>query len=336
MKQRLEWLDAVKGFGIILMILAHTIGLWYFGIFLMRGYVSMWFVLTGYNIFTLEDRGGQYVDILEFVKLKAKRLLIPYFIYGIFFIVFLYIVGAHNDILIRFYGLLYSRFSMNLDATSATSLILLNENSPMWFLTCMFLSCVWYALYYNTKIKGYGNFAFIVIVFLSLLLHHSPYLLPWSLDTSFVAALLIIIGTIIKEKRLQNTQSWYVVAISMLIYLVIGYLSGADNISIALWGKYGDICLFSVLLCGTLWALIAGWILQKCHRIITRPLSLFGKHSLRLLCFHYPIAVALRLLVMNLNLPVNKFIIAFLTITISLSISIGLSKLFSKYKIIYL
>lgn len=72
--QRFLWLDALKGYGILLVMLSHIhcndiIG------FLSIGYMPLFFIASG------------FVDYKPFSKQvlwgKSKRLLLPYFIYGV-------------------------------------------------------------------------------------------------------------------------------------------------------------------------------------------------------------------------------------------------------------
>lgn len=145
MEQRVQWIDAVKGVGILLVILAHISPIsnkvfWY----LTYGFMPIFFVMAG---FTSKSVCGYS----EAIKKKAKRLLIPYFVYGLLLIVASYLLFGNTNMMQALLGLAYSRYS--LFPEGAENVVPLLKGClyvcPFWFLPCMFLAYLLLIIYDN-------------------------------------------------------------------------------------------------------------------------------------------------------------------------------------------
>lgn len=88
-KQRLVWLDALKGIGMLLIILVHS-ELYVPGKrYLVAGFIPLFFIATGYT-FPFRD------SIRQIALKRSKRLLIPYFVYGIMTVVLFTLAGIEG------------------------------------------------------------------------------------------------------------------------------------------------------------------------------------------------------------------------------------------------
>ncbi len=74
---RKKYIDAIKGFCIVLVLFSHAGGIPYIGRVLFACYMQVYFVIAG---ITYNDRKNETLS--RFIRKKAKRLLIPYAIYG--------------------------------------------------------------------------------------------------------------------------------------------------------------------------------------------------------------------------------------------------------------
>lgn len=142
--ERKEYVDAVKCLAIFF-VLANHIGLIIPGVSSFGGmfYVPVFFVLSGYTYHVSNESFGQ------FARKKAKRLLVPYAAAN----VVCFAVFAVKDILKAqagvttfrpLIGILYSRYSLfPPDAGVEEPVLFLTvQNSPTWFLTAFFLTCL--------------------------------------------------------------------------------------------------------------------------------------------------------------------------------------------------
>ena len=140
-KKRIVWLDAVRGWAIILVILGHTdiskmnkeIFTWIYSF-----HIPLFFIISG-MVFSIKE-----VKYTKFLKNKVITLLVPYIVFRIIEIMFGMIYSTmlgssitYIDIRNRVVGLfLQSRGTV--------------YESGLWFLTCLFL--MQNVMYYIEKI----------------------------------------------------------------------------------------------------------------------------------------------------------------------------------------
>ena len=320
---RLDWIDAVKGLGITLIVFSHC------GInnscvqfvmqFLTAGYVSMFFVLAGYNV---KDE-----NLLPALKKKFKRLITPYIIYGTLAIFLFCLLDSTrsgystHQLLYNIFALFYSRFSIYKLDTEANILLFPPFLSPLWFLTSMFVAYIWFYIYAQLKSKVSKWLCITIYITFTFLLANNKLLLPWSLDTSFLCSLLIISGYefkrfFITQNRL-NIKYIAIFVIVCILYIAIVNINGVTNLSVKVYGKlpYLSIMLFFIL------TLLITYIYGETFKSImpshiTKCFAFVGRLSLRIMCIHMPIVYLLQTLT-----RVSPYTI----FAVSLSLSITLS-----------
>lgn len=236
---RLEWLDFGKAMGILVVLLVHAgcrLGLvtYYGGMF----YMPIFFVAAGYTYRVKE--GESYGT---FLLKKAKRLLIPYFGTSAFLWVFFWVKdcvlgGIPGDLkLASLFGILYSRNQMWRSGYAGSNPVLMDIlNSPLWFLTALFLVYAWYGLISRSQKKYWllgGGLA------VSVIWHYAaPLLLPWSLEAVPYFTVFFAAGEKLKEwggvKTLTNDIRLGIACLNF--FLLLGFLSGSVNLSC---GNYG-------------------------------------------------------------------------------------------------
>jgi fucose 4-O-acetylase-like acetyltransferase len=302
-KKRLDWIDAVKGLGIILIVLSHCgISNGYIQhamLFLTAGYVSMFFVLAGYN--------SKEEDILPAVKKKFKRLIIPYITYGALAILLFCLLDiarggfSGHRLLHDFYALFYSRFSLYKLGTEANVFLFPTFLSPLWFLTAMFVAYIWLYIYLQLKSKISKWLCITIYIAAHILLANNKILLPCSLDTSFLCSLLIISGYEFKNFFMaQNKMNFKYITlfiIACILYILIVNVNGATNLSVKIYGAspYMSIPLFFIL------TLLITYIYGETFKSftpksITKSFAFVGRLSLRIMCIHMPIVCLLNTL----------------------------------------
>lgn len=111
--KRIEWIDAVKGFGMILVILGHMTIPELVRRCIFSFHMPLFFFISGYLY------GGGYS--LSWVGRKAKALLIPYIVYGLIAIGVIWL--TNNGCI----------------ASSVQSFIRGNGVGVTWFLSCLFM-----------------------------------------------------------------------------------------------------------------------------------------------------------------------------------------------------
>lgn len=128
--QRIVWLDAIKGCGIILVMISHVTPLENWGTYLFSSFMPLFFICSG---FVAKDESIPVV-----LNKKLKSLLIPYWFYGIIATIFFSIVKTGNSYqggsVHEWWGLVYSRYCFYCYGHEYNLYFMpIESTSPLWF-----------------------------------------------------------------------------------------------------------------------------------------------------------------------------------------------------------
>lgn len=302
--ERLEWLDAVKGICIILIMLSHYCNIPYIGHYLFAGYVPVFFISSGFTFKTQFNK--------RTITKRIKRLLIPYFFYGTFFWLILFLLEKQS--IINIIGLFYSRYCLFPIETN-DNIILLGLNSPLWFLTSLFCATLLTYLFFTIKNKKIKLLLIFTYIITSFFMTQLPILLPWSIDTSFIASLFIILGYYINRSHMFRLfkNKFFSIIVLILLYIILVNYNPNINLSVR---QYGDIGIITFGIIGIIEFIIFSLVFQLFEKTqITKILSKIGKSSLRILCIHFPLFILISpYLIGNIYLKsvlIGSFVIMF-------------------------
>jgi acyltransferase len=191
--KRIEWIDVAKGIGIFLVVIGHTDLPENYMIYIYSFHMPLFFFISGV-LFS----SNKFNNYTEFIKRKAKSLLVPYLFFSVLTYLFWGIIGKNHgadtsmeiSIIKPLIGIFYSVGSDNW----------LLFNRPLWFLTCLFiveLTFFWF-------VKFGRKFLIIILFCFSILGYflgsYSPIRLPWSLDIGITAIVFFGVGFLLKGK----------------------------------------------------------------------------------------------------------------------------------------
>ena len=140
MNGRLEYVDIAKGMGIVLVVCSHSDALGLMWLF-MGMFVPIFYFCAGYT-FTMKG------TLKDSMKKRFRKLFVPY----VFFNLLLFVCFLHFS-LRELLGMFYSRYCLYPLDVEPNVKFLTSGNYPMWFLTSMILSYLFFYLivYQNTK-----------------------------------------------------------------------------------------------------------------------------------------------------------------------------------------
>lgn len=284
-EERVVWLDALKGFGIIMIMLVHTGMMPSWSVLISAGYISLFFIASGFTFKQKENLEGE-------IKKRGKRLLTPYFFWGIIAVLITitlsYLQGKDPNIGGKVIGLLYSRHSLayHIDSVHDVPMLASASISPMWFLTALFTAYVLLLLLLRIENKQLQYVSVVLFIIISMALIFFPVLLPWSIDTAFVGALLIFWG--MHKKHISVDMKRFVLC--AIIYVGLVYFEKSINVSVRLYGGHGALSVITYILIGILETDLLITLLWKFEWTrVVKCLSWIGKFSLVLMCIHAPI-----------------------------------------------
>lgn len=285
--KRLDWLDFGKAAGIFVVLFVHAncspgVISFYGG----RFYMPVFFVAAGYTYRCRENESRK-----TFLKKKAVRLLIPYFAVSTFLWVFFWLkdsVLSGNPLDLKLHsilGILYSRNQMYGAAYMGENPVLLDLlNAPLWFLTAMFLTYVWYDGISRSRRKYIYLAAGAAAVFFW---HNgTELLLPWSLDAVPYFACFFAVGEWFRRgKREEALGELWCLGLLVVIFVISSRLNGDVNLSNGGYG-YSMLLCFAAGVSGSLLAFEAGMWLERMCPPLMYLICLAGQETLTILCFH--------------------------------------------------
>lgn len=216
---RLAWVDALKGFGILLVVFAHYNLPQAIDTYVFSFHMPLFFFVSGF-LFNFVKYTESAAD---FIKGRFRSLIIPYFTFAVITLLFYYLLdelytpevvsfkifGA--DIFHIVYSIIFAQTTM------------ISYNGPLWFLTCLFVTeLLFFQLakrYYwqPLKLLIWLTIAGIIGYLYSI---YVPFNLPWNTDVALTAVVFYGIGNLfrrlIDSRRLLDSKGNHIYGSSFL------------------------------------------------------------------------------------------------------------------------
>ena len=286
-KPREEWIDYLRGTGIILMIIGHAsiwrpVNKWILGF-----HMPLFFMLSG---FLFNRQKWAEKGFGKFTAARFKNYIIPYFLWcGICFIInlpMLYLDHRHDSILLA----AIQNLGWILTSISVDGLFRPLNGTALWFLTCLFLSQLILYLLVNCRPLWRCVLVGVFIAISYAMNYFKTPVLPWHMDVSLIGSVFMLIGYYIKEKRLLDKVRTAMVPVLMIIISSV-IIMWNDKIDM-FFRQYGkDVLLFIIqaaLMCFSFM-----WICRSMHSFHLKNLFCnLGRYSI---------------IVMGLNVAVNSY-----------------------------
>lgn len=199
--KRVGWIDALRAFAIILVIIGHANRMPAMLQKLIYGFhMPLFFILAGYLF-----REEKYEDLSDLVKIKFRQYIVPFFVLGVINLLLNAIRESlsmgKRELLVstgkHFIWLIYSYGTGNR----------MPNCTPLWFLTCLFLSTVFLYIFLQCLKKMPDKHIYIYICSISVVvgtLHVMNNLtkhLPWNLDGAVIGAVLMLVGHLWRKEN---------------------------------------------------------------------------------------------------------------------------------------
>ena len=224
---RLQFIDGAKGFALICVMLGHTEGgavVTYIDNMLL----PVFWVAAGYT---------SHPDFR--ISRRFRSLFLPYLFMSLACLIFMLLVNPASVGMRSMIGILYSRFKLFPFADAADSFRMMNiDNSVLWFLTSMFTAYCLFRLLLDIRCDRNRILGAIACVAVGYVYPYIPLLLPWSLDTAFFIAPLMLGGNMVRRYGILEHYGWKLLLLSVPAYMACNYFAGATNYSIREMGVF--------------------------------------------------------------------------------------------------
>ncbi len=241
-KQREEWVDFLRGAGIILMIMGHTkiwspIIRWIYGF-----HMPLFFILSGY-LFSRQKWTA--AGFKRFIITRFRNYIIPYFIWcGICLIIIfpLMYYSYHNgNLLIA----IIQNLGWIMTSVKVDGVFLPQNCTPLWFLTCLFISQL--VFYWLVRCKGIWQFLISACFFAInyLMNYYKMLILPWHFEVALIGSVFMLVGYYAREKKLIDRIKNPIFAVAgFAVSSIIILLNGMADMYYRNYGN--DLFVFTV------------------------------------------------------------------------------------------
>lgn len=265
---RNEYIDWLKGFTIILVVLGHC---WTLdkGLFwlIYRFHMPLFFCISGY-LFNNKRK------FKEFLKIKIKTLILPYIIFFVISFLITYFLIKHISI----------KDALKAFIFNGKYLIKIN-NWAIWYLPLFFIQSL--LLYFISKITNNKIFCIIILIF-SLLtvptykiitMYTSDNFIPFSIQVLPAATFYMGIGQLFKKfkEKLLNINSNILSLLSFVLF-IIGILISLNNSN-----QIISISTYNYVFAAVL---IIPFIINITQNNNNKVITYLGKNSLWILGLH--------------------------------------------------
>lgn len=279
---RETWIDALKGWGMILIVVGHVWSLsdvpqWYMWIFSFH--VPLFFFAAG---LTLKPDA---TPLGSFLRRRLTTLLLPYLVYALLGYAF-YVLGyaaaqmAGKTVAQFAYGLWWPLLGVFYGSVGDGLLV----NSPLWFLPALFIAqALVHALHARVPLR-WLRYGLLLLLFAVAAWIEEDIKLPFSLLPAMAAAVFVQLGMDYRRSALPSTLSTGMQWFALIVLLGLSLLSPLNG-AVGLAGPtvHQPVLFLLFALAGiglsVLFVRLTGGRLQD-------VLAFLGRHSMGILVLH--------------------------------------------------
>lgn len=296
MSERISWIDIAKAIGIGFVVMGHLSNPEDINTFIYAFHMPLFFFLSGMTF-----RNDQQFS--PYLQKKIRTIIIPYFLFAILTYIFWLLIGRHfgEDANIEvslvkpLVGIFYSN---GIDDW-------LLFNTPLWYLTCLFVVEMIFYFISRTNNKELQIFLLIMCGTVGYLLSLTNFLrLPWGINVGLTAIVIYGLGYFSKQ-IIHKMQVGKVLNFSLFIlfFILCYFLSGVNghvDMNVNVYGNIGYFYLGAIL--GILAIVNLSQFVSD-----NRILSFIGKNTLVILALHGVISSLIKgfmVFILNIELSI--------------------------------
>lgn len=336
--ERKEWIDYLRGVGVILILLGHSlvpqkINAWIYGF-----HMPLFYIISGY----LHDR-DKWAEkgFQKFVRTRFKNYVIPYIIwcticFAASIPVLLYTFRERNQLgtaVLQNIGWIMT--SLQTGDTNLPQLCM-----PLWFLLSIFISSLvlYGMLCLDWKKQILTCFAFIVFNYILNKMNYPVF--PWHIDVSLIGAIFMLIGYYFRKLDLLSKKIHPLIMLAMFILAQILIVCNERKSNVDLYNRiYHNY--FLLIIGASMMSFCLFWICKNSEVLLFRKILVEiggGGRSILIMGLNFPIILCLNIFHMifssiNSKIPVKPVWPE--TAFVSIAVSYALCRLFSYYSAKY-
>lgn len=255
MEKRLDWIDAIKGLGIVFVLLGHAhingIG----KVWVYTFHLGLFFFCTGFTF-----SADKYATLQQFINRKIKTLILPYVILSITCFAFsstvdIVVTILHGHSIDIFY---YCKRFLGIFLQVRNSVF----EGYCWFIMLVFVIDIFYYIIFNaTREKNLIRWIVVILFYFAagVYMNAGGRPLPWHIDAAILSIVFVNIGNTLKEYNITLSSKKIIIlsAITSVIIAIFEYKknfrcdifeSSIGNLALFLLGNFAGFTIFSYLM----------------------------------------------------------------------------------------
>lgn len=277
--KRIEYLDILKGIGILFVILGHTYMGGFIGTFIFSFHMPLFFLISGYCFKNIEFK--------ELIRKNIKGLIVPYVFTCLLVIVWscinLVVFENNKSLSIEIWKLLLASIYGSGSGNIIGYTFGISSIGAVWFLLALFNCKIF--LWAILKIKKHYMQVFVIVIMSIVGFTTSKYVwLPFDISASMVIIVFVYLGYIIKEFNILEKDVTIFLKIVMLLIWIFCIKFGGMSL-VRNYYKLGVIDMFGAI-CGTYYFMMLAKFISERTTYLKKGLLYLGKRTITILCFH--------------------------------------------------
>lgn len=268
-KERLDYLDVMKGIGIILVVLAHTTV--HMGVIqiIYSFHMPLFFCVSGFL------SKHKNISFKDFALKKINALLVPFLSFSFLSMLMTIVSATLNGRDYDFEYYITRLFFLNGEV--------FHVNAPIWFLMVLFVIESMYYFVIDKSVK----FKFFFALLMSIIGYFNEMLLPFGIHTAIIGLVFYTVGDMFKgyEKQFEKitTKTYVYIILTMILTTLLALLNMHEDFVNIYRLNLGNYFLFYLT------AVVGAFCCYLISRVIykNRILEYLGKNSIVLLCTHF-------------------------------------------------
>lgn len=279
-KNRIKWIDFIKGVGIFLVLVGHVSTNTYINSFIYMFHMPLFFIVSGYL---------SNINKKEYIKNKFIKLIIPYFIFAIVTYIYWFLIERH--LRKQNIDILFPLKNIFLMKATADGYVF---NIALWFLPCLFsVEMIFFCMN-----KMFKKFSTIIMMCISLAfsffgIYKKSFInlnVRWlfAIDSAIMVMFFYCFGYLLKRYnilnkiRLSRISKVVIVVFGIIILIILSIFSNNGINVMNLYIRNYVIFIISPIVSFAIIYLLS-LLLNESSFIM------LGRHTLFIMCTHEPI-----------------------------------------------
>ena len=322
-KKRIDWIDIVKGIGILLVLIFHAVPLTtpprsFLNTVAYSFHLPLFFIIGGY---TIKEISLVKDNVKNIVFKNLKNIILPYYFYTFFILII--------ELLKNF---IQKDFTVQGTVNLICDYIFLKGLKADWFLPALFYAKTLFELAYIYIIKNHKLlYLLLPICAIAVMFIPQQYKYLHCIICGVIGCFFVSIGFYIKKLNIK--LKWQYMIVISVIWIISTYFNKKVSLLALEYGNSIILCLLNGIL-GTLIVIYFSQHIEK-FKVLKKPFVYMGKYSLVIMVIHMEIIAVLnevfnRISFMKSHNSLSIIAVIIITLSASLIISPIIDKIYKK------